>query len=154
MMDDEIGSVAALWHDTWHDSHDLIAEPALCTFRTADYLLRRIECERKNVHVAGAQGRPLGLCIVSGANLDMLFITASKRSNGIGECLLADAEKRMRESGVKVAYLYVALRNEGAIRFYRRHGWAGPENVDKEFEVAEGNITITVGKMIKAQSLR
>jgi hypothetical protein len=55
----------------------------------------------------------------------------------------------MRESGVEEAYLYFALGNEGAIRFYRRHGWAGAGKVDKVFDVANGPITITVGKMIK-----
>jgi hypothetical protein len=85
MMDDEIAAVAALWHDTWHDSHDHIAHPALCAFRTADYFLRRIEKERETVRVAGAPGRAIGLCIVLRANLDMLFVAASESAVRVSE---------------------------------------------------------------------
>jgi ribosomal protein S18 acetylase RimI-like enzyme len=149
MMEDEIEAVAALWHDTWHSSHDHLAPPALCEYRTGDYFRRRIDNERETVRVSGAPGKPIGLCIVSGANLDMLFVASSERGKGIGERLLADAEARMRESRIKEAYLYVALGNDGAVRFYARHGWTDAGKVDKVFEVAGGTITITVSKMCK-----
>lgn len=149
MMEDEIEAVAALWHDTWHDTHDGIAPRALCEFRTSDYFLRRIDKERETVRVCGARGRPVGLCIVSYANLDMLFVAAAERGKGVGVRLLVDAEARMRENGVKEAHLYVALRNDGAIRFYKRHGWVDAGKSNKIFEVAGGTMTDLVGKMVK-----
>jgi len=123
---------------------------ALCQFRTGDYFRHRIENERETVRVLGAPGNPIGLCIMSGANLDMLFIAPSERGRGVGERLLVDAETRMREKEVKEAYLYVALGNDGAVRFYERHGWTDVGKVDKVFEVASGTITSTVRKMLKS----
>ena len=101
------------------------------------------------MRVLGAPGNPIGLCIVSRANLDQLFVAPSERGKGVGERLLADAEARMRESGVKEANLYVALGNDGAFRFYERHGWTAAGEVNKVLEVASGSITIMVRKMLK-----
>jgi ribosomal protein S18 acetylase RimI-like enzyme len=55
----------------------------------------------------------------------------------------------MKDSGIREAYLYVALGNFGAIRFYEKHGWADAGKVDKAFEVAGGTISDTVLKMVK-----
>jgi putative acetyltransferase len=149
MAENEIESVAALWHDTWHGSHDNIAPSALCEFRTLDYFRHRIDNERETVRVSGGPGKPIGLCIVSGANLDMLFVAPLERGKGVGERLLADAETRMHKNGVKEGYLYVALDNDRAVQFYERHGWTDAGKVDKGFEVTGGTITNTVRKMIK-----
>ena len=149
MMDNEIGAVAALWHDTWHSSHDHLAPRALCEFRTKSYFRRRIEDERPTVRVSGSLGKPIGLCIVSGGKLDMLFVAPSERGKGVGEELLADAVARMKDSGIREAYLYVALGNLGAIRFYEKHGWADAGKVDMVFEVAGGTIKNSELKMVK-----
>ena len=149
MMENEILAVAALWHDTWHGAHDHLFPHALCLFRTKNFFRRRIDYERETVRVFGAPGKPIGLCIVLRANLDQLYVATSERGKGVGERLLADAEARMRESGVTEANLYVALGNDGAFRFYERHGWTDAGKVDKVLEVANGNITIVVRKMIK-----
>jgi ribosomal protein S18 acetylase RimI-like enzyme len=146
---DEIDAVTALWHDTWHGSHDHIAPQVLCEFRTRDYFRRRIHNERETVRVLGPPGKPIGLCMVSNANLDMLFVSPLERSKGVGERLLADAETRMRGGGVKEAYLYVAIGNDGAVRFYERHGWTKAGKVNKVFDVADGTITHKVHKMLK-----
>src|SRR5262245_189831 len=146
---DEIEVVAALWHDTWHASHDHIVPQALWRFRTRDYFRRRISNDRETVHVSGPLGKPICLCIVSNANLDMLFVSPLERGKGVGERLLTDAETRMRGRGVREAYLYVAIGNDGAVRFYERQGWSKAGKVDKLFEVADGTITHEVHKMTK-----
>lgn len=149
MLDHEVDAAAALWHDTWHEVHDRIAPPALCEFRTLSYFRHRVDKERETVRVCGAPGQPIGLCIASHANLDMLFVAAAERGKRVGERLLADAEARMRADGVNEAYLYVALRNADAIRFYLRNGWINAGNEDKIFEVAGGTLANRVSKMAK-----
>lgn len=149
MMKDEIEAVAALWHDTWHSAHDHLFPQALCEFRTKDFFRRRVDNERETVRVFGAPGKPIGLCIVSHAHLDQLYVAPSERGKGVGERLLADAEARMRESGITEANLYVALGNEGAFRFYERHSWIDAGKVEKVLEVTNGSITILVCKMLK-----
>ena len=55
----------------------------------------------------------------------------------------------MRGSGLGEAYLHVALGNDGAVRFYRRHSWIyiGPE--EKVIEIGRGTITLRVSRMTK-----
>ena len=149
MMEYEVDAVANLWHDTWHRSHDQIVPRALCEFRDKRYFHSRIEREFTAVRVLGMPGEPIGLCIAKDTNLDMLFIAATEQGKGFGERLLDDAETRMRGSGVKEAYLHVALGNVRAIRFYHRCGWSDGGTTEKLLEIEGGTMTNLVGHMIK-----
>jgi ribosomal protein S18 acetylase RimI-like enzyme len=149
MMKDDVDPLAALWHDAWHRSHDQLVPRDICDFRDEGYFRRRLEKEHDSVRVLGQPGNPTGLCIQHGANLDMLFIALNEQGGGLGEQLLSDAESRMRGSGLEEAYLHVALGNDGAVRFYRRHNWIYIGAEEKVMEIGGGTITLQVGRMIK-----
>jgi GNAT superfamily N-acetyltransferase len=109
MMKVDVDALAALWHDAWHRSHGQLVPRDVCDFRDEEYFRRRLEKEPDSVRVLGQPGNLTGLCIVHGANLDMLFIALNEQGKGLGEQLLSDAESRMRGSGLEEAYLHVAL---------------------------------------------
>ena len=66
--------------------------------------------------------KPDAYCIMSRKfgppHIHQFMVRQDLRGQGIGEKMLAEAVRRGAET------LKVAADNEGAIRFYKRHGWA------------------------------
>jgi hypothetical protein len=63
-------------------------------------------------------------------------ITPPHRGRGLGTCLLLQALAGFRQAGLPRVYLEVTADNEGAIRLYRRLGFATVKTVFKAVEVA------------------
>jgi ribosomal protein S18 acetylase RimI-like enzyme len=63
-------------------------------------------------------------------------ITPPHRGRGLGTCLLLEALAGFRRAGLMRVYLEVTADNEGAIRLYRRLGFAAVKTVFKAVEVA------------------
>jgi ribosomal protein S18 acetylase RimI-like enzyme len=63
-------------------------------------------------------------------------ITPPHRGRGLGSCLLLAALAGFRRAGLARVYLEVTADNEGAIRLYRRLGFATVRTVFKAVEVA------------------
>jgi ribosomal-protein-alanine N-acetyltransferase len=57
------------------------------------------------------------------ARLYSIAVAASERGNGIGEALLAAAERAARKRGCRRLRLEVRSDNAGARRLYERHGY-------------------------------
>lgn len=68
--------------------------------------------------------------------VENLFVRPEERNDGIGSALLDAAERALRDRGAEVVALNVMARNEGARRFYRRHGY-DPYRVELEKELTE-----------------
>ena len=79
----------------------------------ADVLLRRRE-----VWVAD-DGGVVGFLALEGSTVDHLYVPPSAQARGVGSGLLAVAKER-RPGGLR---LWVFQANEGARRFYERHGF-------------------------------
>lgn len=71
---------------------------------------------------------------VSRGVVDNLYVRPGARDRGIGAELLAAAERTLREAGVDAVSLDAMAGNEGARRFYRRHGYA-PHRIEYEKEL-------------------
>lgn len=52
-----------------------------------------------------------------------LAVADAWRRQGVGEALMNEVERRMREKGCIRSYLLVTSDNETAIRFYEKRGW-------------------------------
>lgn len=52
-----------------------------------------------------------------------LAVTPSQRGRGIGETLMMELERRLREKGCIKCYLLVVNENEEAAAFYAKRGW-------------------------------
>lgn len=71
--------------------------------------------------------QPVAYCVMSrkfGApHIHQFMVHPELRGRGVGEKMLAEAVKR------GAVTLKVDAKNEGAIRFYKRHGWQAGKNV-------------------------
>lgn len=112
----EYPALSAIWRSAVDATHDFLAE--------AD----RNEIERHlqshyfpavTMSVAEMDGRPVGFSGVLDANLEMLFVDAVHRGDGIGTALLNHA---IAEHGV--TKVDVNEQNDSAVGFYVRRGFA------------------------------
>jgi len=119
----EIDQVAKIWHEAWNDAHAQIVPAELTRLRTLELFRERLETAWPRVRVVGPPGEPLGFYMLKGDELDQLFVAAHARGSGVAAALIADAEIRLAEAGVKSAWLGCAIGNERAARFYEKCGW-------------------------------
>ena len=76
--------------------------------------------------LAERQGEPVGYLVLTGFWVDDLFLAPGETGHGIGTALL-DLAKAQRPDGF---CLWVFETNDGARRFYRRHGLVELERTD------------------------
>lgn len=119
----EIGHLAKLWYDGWQDAHAQIVPAELTRLRTLASFRDRLQAALPNVRVVGPSGAPVGFSIVKGDELYQLYVSAQSRGSGVAAALIADAEARLSEIGVKTAWLACAIGNERAAKFYEKRGW-------------------------------
>ena len=77
------------------------------------------------VHVAEDSGTVVGFCARNGDDLDALYVASEKRGQGIGAALLRHAQ-----TVVDRLELWTFQANEGAQRFYLRHGFVEMQRTD------------------------
>ena len=145
----ELDCLTQIWHDGWQDAHAQILPAGLARFRTLPSFRERMQIALPNVRTAGPLNAPVGFHLVKGDELDQLYVSAASRGSGIASALIADAEARLRASGVTVAWLACAIGNQRAARFYERSGWrcAGP--VMNELATPEGPFWLKVWRYEK-----
>jgi ribosomal protein S18 acetylase RimI-like enzyme len=119
----EIDRLAQIWYDGWHDAHARILPAELTRIRTLDSFRDRLQAALPDVRVVGPFSAPVGFCIVKGDELYQLYVSAQARGSGVASSLMADAEARLADAGVEVAWLACAIGNERAARFYEKRGW-------------------------------
>jgi GNAT superfamily N-acetyltransferase len=120
----DIEPLTHLWHQCWHEAHATITPPCLVARRTRDAFAERLRGIGDRLRVAGPQGMPHGLCIISGGHLDQLYVACVARGTGRADALLQDGENRLCKAGIKDAILDCAALNHRAAQFYARAGWA------------------------------
>jgi ribosomal protein S18 acetylase RimI-like enzyme len=119
----DIDRLARIWYDGWRDAHEQIVPAELARLRTLESFRDRIQATLPTVRVVGASGEPVGFCMVKGAELYQLYVSAQARGLGVAAALIADAEARLTENGVERAWLACAIGNDRAARFYEKCGW-------------------------------
>lgn len=145
----ELDQLAKVWYDSWQDAHAEILPAELARMRTLESFRERLEAALPRLRVAGPVGEPLGFCIVTGDELDQLFVSAEARGTGVAAALLADGEDRLSKSGVKTAWLACAIGNDRAARFYEKSGWRRVENMVHHPETPDGKFELEVWRYEK-----
>ena len=145
----EIDQLAQIWHDAWHEAHAAIVPAGLTRLRTLESFKQRMRAALPTVRVAGPTGAPVGFSIVKGDELDHLFVAAEARGTGAAVALIEDAERRMADRGVNVAWLACAIGNHRAARFYEKRGWRRVATVTHHAETSEGDFPLQVWRYEK-----
>jgi GNAT superfamily N-acetyltransferase len=145
----EIDQLAKIWYDGWQDAHARILPVELARVRTFESFRERFQEALPNVRVVGEPGQPIGFCIVKGNELYQLYVSPPARGLGVAASLVADAEARLRESGVKTAWLACAIGNERAARFYEKCGWHRVGNMINLLETSNGTFPLEVWRYEK-----
>jgi len=146
----EIGHLARIWHDGWHDAHGRIVPAELTRLRTLESFRDRLQAALPDVRVVGPSGEPLGFCIIKGNELYQLYVSAPSRGSGVAAALIADGEARLSESGAATAWLACAIGNERAARFYEKCGWHRVGTIVHQLETSQGNFPLEVWRFEKS----
>jgi hypothetical protein len=64
--------------------------------------------------------------------------------------LILDAEARLRENGVRTAWLACAIGNARAARFYEKRGWVRVGTVTDQLEIPGGTLALEVWRYEKS----
>ena len=145
----EIGRLARLWYDAWQDAHARIVPVELPRLRTVERLEERLAAMLSSVRVVDLSGDPAGLCAIEDDELHLLYVSAKARGSGVAAALLADAEARLSQGGVEVAWLACAIGNERAARFYEKRGWRRVGTEVKQLETPNGDFPLQVWRYEK-----
>ena len=146
----EIGHLAKIWYDGWHDAHAQIVPAELTRLRTLESFRDRLQAALPNVRVVGPSSEPVGFCIVKGNELYQLFVSAQSRGSGVAAALIADAEARLSENGVETAWLACAIGNERAAKFYEKRGWHRARTMINHLETSTGMLPLEVWRYEKS----
>lgn len=134
----EIEHLAKLWYHGWQDAHERIVPAELIRFRTLESFRDRLRAALPRVRVVGPSPRPVGFWIAKGGELYQLYVSAEARGSGVAAALMADAEARLAEAGVEIAWLECAVGNERAARFYEKCGWRRTGTIVSQPDAANG----------------
>jgi GNAT superfamily N-acetyltransferase len=145
----EIGRLAAIWHQGWHEAHARIVPPELTRIRTLDSFRERLHAALSSVRVVGQPGEPAGFHLVQEDELYQLFVAAEARGAGVAAALIADAEVRLVAAGVETAWLACAIGNERAARFYEKCGWRRTGTMINPLDTPDGVLPLEVWRYEK-----
>jgi len=145
----EIGLLARLWYDSWQDAHATIVPVELPKLRTVERLEERLAAMLPSVRVVNLSGEPAGLCAIKDDELYLLYLSAKARGSGVAAALLADAETRLSQGGVAVAWLACAVGNDRAARFYEKCGWHRVGTDVRQLETPDGDFPLPVWRYEK-----
>ncbi len=94
--------------------------------------------------VADVSGRAVGLALVRGGRLSMLWLDEPYRGRGLGSLLLARVEAAVVRAGVAALRLETYAANLAAVRFYRARGW----RVLREYAGRHGALLVEMEKTL------
>ena len=138
----EADALARMWHDTWHETHAPIVPAELVALRTMGSFRERTEAALPRMRCAGPKGAPLGLCLVTGNELDQIYVAREGRGTGLARRLMEDGCARIAAAGHRTAWLICAEGNGRAAAFYRHLGWRESGEVTGHVEAEGGRFAL------------
>jgi len=145
----ELDHLAQLWHEGWQEAHAQICPAELRQLRTLDSVRQRLQAAITDTRVVGPPGAPLGLCITKCDELYQIYVSAQARGSGAAPALMANAETRLAQAGVDIAWLACAIGNHRAERFYEKCGWRHVSIVAYQAETSTGPFPLEVWRYEK-----
>ena len=148
----DLAPLARLWWSGWRDGHEAILPSELARLRTLDSFAERMERALGDVRVIGPVGAPVAFHLIRGDELNQFYVDAPARGTGVAAELMLDAETRLREAGVELAWLACAIGNDRAARFYEKTGWRRAGTAVVPTETSGGSYPLEVWRFEKLLS--
>jgi putative acetyltransferase len=130
---DDVGAIATLFHQGWHDAHSGLVPDGLTKRRTAqafhDRVARRV-AETDETTVADVDGGIAGFIMVDGDEAEQVYVARAFRGTGLAGLLLTEAERQIAAAGHRTAWLVVVRGNDRAQAFYAKQGWVDEGDYD------------------------
>ena len=145
----EIDHLAKLWFDGWRDAHELIVPAELIRRRTLESFRERLSAGMAEVRVIGSRGCVRGFSMLKGDELYQLYVSSESRGHGAAVALIDDAEARLADRGVAVAWLACAIGNDRAARFYEKRGWRRAGTMVNQLDTSNGAFPLEVWRYEK-----
>jgi GNAT superfamily N-acetyltransferase len=146
----DIGQLAKIWFDGWQDAHARIVPAELTRVRTLQSFDERLRAALPSVRVAVAVDAPVGFYFLKGPELYQFYVASQARGSGVAAALMADAEARLVEGGVRRPWLACAVGNDRAARFYEKCGWVRIGTMTDHVEVPGGTFALEVWRYEKS----
>ena len=139
---DDVAAVASIWRDGWADGHVGHVPTELVAIRTPESFVTRAAARRADTTVAEVNGEIAGFVMVSGDEVEQVYVAAGHRGSGVAAILLTEAARRVAANGHRRAWLAVATGNARARRFYERQGWVDEGRFDYPAPSDAGRIPV------------
>jgi GNAT superfamily N-acetyltransferase len=148
---DDVDRLARLWYDGWQDAHATIVPAELKAARTLVSFRERLAAAVAHVRVL-ADPTTLGFHWLQDDSLYQFYVAAEARGTGAARTLIGDAEARLAERGVALAWLSCAIGNHRAARFYEKSGWTRVGTMVDELTIPSGPFHLETWRYEKALS--
>jgi GNAT superfamily N-acetyltransferase len=142
--EDDVDTLAQLWHSGWQDAHAEILPAELQRLRTLESFRERLAVGLPNVRTAERAGALLGFSFINGDELYQFYVAREARGGEVSALIMADALATFRRAGLQTAWLACAIGNERAARFYEKHGWHRAGKMTSQLPTPEGTFPLDV----------
>ena len=139
--EDDVETIATLWHSGWRDGHVGHVPDALLPHRGLDDFRRRVPPRIPETTVATIDGQVVGFVTVREDEVEQVYVSAAARGTGVAATLMRHAEQVIARR-FDVAWLSVAVGNARARRFYERSGWSDAAALDYRAEIEGGTLPV------------
>ena len=146
----DVDQLTRIWHDGWHDAHARIVPAELVALRTLKSFRDRLRADLNAVRALQASPHLVGLSMIRGDELYQFYVAESFRGSGAAAVLMADAEARLVERGVEIAWLACATGNDRAARFYEKCRWTRTGTIITASDTTSGPFPLKVWRYEKS----
>jgi ribosomal protein S18 acetylase RimI-like enzyme len=119
----DVDAIAAIWHRGWRDGHLGLVPEELVAARTERSFRGRAAERVGEMTLAEVDGAIAGFVLVSGGEVEQVYVATGHRGSGVADLLLREAERLVAANGHARAWLAVVPGNGRARAFYERNGW-------------------------------
>jgi ribosomal protein S18 acetylase RimI-like enzyme len=130
--------IAEIWHLGWQDGHLGLVPQELLVVRTEASFRTRASELISDATVAIVDGAVAGFVMVVDDEVEQVFVAAAHRGTGVANALVSEAERQVKASGHRKAWLAVVAGNTRARAFYERAGWVDEGPFDYAAAAEEG----------------